>query len=759
VEQAKGGMLGALEETSQVSPENVRSQLGRVLRSATFSQAYRLRNFLQFIVESALLGEYDRIKETSIAVAVFEKSASFDPREEPIVRVEARRLRAKLLVYYESEGALDPVIIHLPKGAYVPFFEARYIPTELALLVGDNLVENSSNYFRPEHPEPGIVTPAFPSGLVRPSHDSRFVPALPLVTVLVFSLATGAAFLARTGQPRVRTKSAHAVPLTTFAGKQFSPAISPDGKQVAFVWNGEQGVNYDIYVKLLNVGTPIRLTSDSANDLHPAWSPDGRYVAFLRVSPTQTAVVVVPALGGAEREITELHLSSMMWSANPTQTSQSPGPIWSRDGQSLIVSDGAGNVAGDALYSVPLDGGPKHQLTVPTGMTHDFYPALSPDGATIAFVRQTSETSSDIFTVSNSGGQLQQRTFDRMDIRGVTWKNNGDTIVFSSNRGGSNYGLWEIPTKGGAPAPISVMAEEATDPFVSPSDDSLAYTDTIETTNIWRQRITGTLPSKERPEPLLSSSRRNSSPRYSPNGRFIAFTSNRSGSWEIWKSDSDGANPQQLTNFAGAMVGSPNWSPDGRTIIFDARPNGRSNIYTVPVTGGTSKAITADNFEDKLPSFSSDGKWIYFGSGRNGSVQLWKMPVQGGPASQITSTVCRDLFESPDDHLIFFESRLPGIWQVPTDGGGETLIPELADVYPSRYMTVTNGAIYFVRSETSPRLIQRYIISTHRIETLATIDHELVSRTRSLTVSPDLKWIVYVQQDHSSSDLMLLKDF
>ena len=753
-------MLGALEDISHVSPENVRSQLERVLRSATFSQAYRLRNFLQFIVKSALLGEYDRIKETSIAVAVFEKSPSFDPREEPIVRVEARRLRAKLSVYYETEGALDPVIIHLPKGAYVPFFEARKVPAEAVRFVGDSLVEDSSNYFQPEDPEAVAVAPAPLSAPVEQPHNNRFVFVMTLlVTALVFSLASGAVLLARTGQPRVRTKSAHAVPLTSFAGKQFSPAISPDGKQVAFVWNGEHGANYDIYVKLLNVGTPIRLTSDSANDLHPAWSPDGRYIAFLRVSPTQTAVLVVPALGGAEREITELHLSSMMWSADPTQTSQSPGPIWSRDGQSLIVSDGAGSVGGDALYSVPLDGGSRHQLTLATGVTHDFYPALSPDGTTLAFVRQTSETSSDIFTVKTSGGDPRQRTFDGMDIRGVAWKNDGDTIVFSSNRGGSNYGLWEISIKGGAPAPISVMAEEATDPFISPSDGSLAYTDTIETTNIWRQRITGRLPSKERPEPLLSSSRRNSSPRYSPDGRFMAFTSDRSGSWEIWKSDSDGANPQQLTNFTGAMVGSPNWSPDGRTIIFDARPNGRSNIYTVPVTGGTPKAITADNFEDKVPSFSSDGKWIYFGSGRNGAVQLWKMPAQGGPASQMTSTVCRDLFESPNDHLVFFESRLPGIWQVRTDGGQETLIPELADVYPSRYMTVANGAIYFVRSETSPRLIQRYIISTHRIETLATIDHELVSRTRSLSVSPDLKWVVYVQQDHSSSDLVLLKDF
>jgi hypothetical protein len=150
---------------------------------------------------------------------------------------------------------------------------------------------------------------------------------------------------------------------------------------------------------------------------------------------------------------------------------------------------------------------------------------------------------------------------------------------------------------------------------------------------------------------------------------------------------------------------------------------------------------------------------LFLGAEGNGSVQRWKMPAQGGPASQVTSTICHDPFESPEDHLIFFESRLPGIWQVPTNGGQEKLIPELADVYPSRHMTVANGTIYFVRSETSPRFIQRDSISTHRIETVATIDHELVSRTRSLTVSPDLKWVVNAQEDHSSSDLMLLKKF
>ena len=87
--------------------------------------------------------------------------------------------------------------------------------------------------------------------------------------------------------PRAEPASVKLVPLTTFPGSENQPAFSPDGKQVAFSWNGPKEDNRDIYVMLVGTATPVRLTTDAAADWLPAWSPDGRRIAFVRIAPEE----------------------------------------------------------------------------------------------------------------------------------------------------------------------------------------------------------------------------------------------------------------------------------------------------------------------------------------------------------------------------------------------------------------------------------------------------------------------------------------
>lgn len=105
-----------------ISPETVRVQLEKILASNGFSHSERLSRFLRFVVDEALQARGDQLKEYNLGVQVFDRGQAYDPRTDPIVRVEAGRLRLKLREYYESDGREDPVSIDFPKGSYVPVF-------------------------------------------------------------------------------------------------------------------------------------------------------------------------------------------------------------------------------------------------------------------------------------------------------------------------------------------------------------------------------------------------------------------------------------------------------------------------------------------------------------------------------------------------------------------------------------------------------------------------------------------------------------
>ncbi len=134
-----------------MEPERVRAQLGRILKSGAFSDAGRASSFLRFVVGRALEGRISEIKETVIAIDVLGRNTSFDSKTDPIVRVEAARLRDRLRDYYDHDGFDDEVVISVPKGGYVPVFSERQQPAQsptvdvlrVSLLPPDNAIVDS----------------------------------------------------------------------------------------------------------------------------------------------------------------------------------------------------------------------------------------------------------------------------------------------------------------------------------------------------------------------------------------------------------------------------------------------------------------------------------------------------------------------------------------------------------------------------------------------------------------------------------------
>ncbi len=110
----------------------MRAQLERILCAETFGRSQRLSAFLRFVVEKGLAGELDELKETTVALEVFERPADFDPKLDPIVRVEAGRLRNKVREYYDSIGAKQPLWVGLAARGYRPVVRKRSEPAEEA---------------------------------------------------------------------------------------------------------------------------------------------------------------------------------------------------------------------------------------------------------------------------------------------------------------------------------------------------------------------------------------------------------------------------------------------------------------------------------------------------------------------------------------------------------------------------------------------------------------------------------------------------
>ena len=204
-----------------------------------------------------------------------------------------------------------------------------------------------------------------------------------VVLVALGLTAVGAALWAGLRWRNAAPAPARPVPITRFQGLEVDPAISPDGKLVAFAWDGGAGDNYDIYVQSIDGSSPLQLTKDAAADHAPAWSPDGQRIAFVRVLEGKREIVVLPVLGGPERVLFEAAAErdglDVGWGSH--------GLSWTPDGKHLVFGDQSGPASNSAIYLYSFEDGEKRQLTHPPANLSDSHPVVSPNGRYLAFVR------------------------------------------------------------------------------------------------------------------------------------------------------------------------------------------------------------------------------------------------------------------------------------------------------------------------------------------------------------------------------------
>lgn len=570
------------------------------------------------------------------------------------------------------------------------------------------------------------------------------------------ALALMAAFAYR--QWRLRPaplSSVTPVQFTALPGWASAPALSPDGKQIAFLWTGEPASNkegVDIYLKKIGSEDLVCLTNWPALYGPPAWSPDGRQIAYQFLSKDESGIYVIPAQGGPGKKLRSTHVSlglSMLID-------------WSPDGKFIAFADSSVSGGHKKVQILSLETLESRQIEQNDKCVEEVQPIFSFDGKQLAYACFPTSGDFAIATVSSAG--IGPRIINEFTgyFHGMTWRSdNKSLLLFSSTTGASQ--LHDVAIADGSAQDLP-FGRGGSWPNVGPSGDRLAYAVEVGgNSEIFRGDL---LNPQTPPVKLISSTRNQMVPAYSPDGKHIAFASNRRGNNEIWMSDSDGTNLVQVTSLKNPVTGTPSWSPDGRRIVFDSRAvveegKRHADVYIVDIVERIPRKLLTGMPEASVPNWSHDGKWIYFLGGGDDTrgERVYRVPAEGGRAEAVTATRGYGPHESFDGQSLYFTVQAGSTTTLemaslnPT--GTETRVEGMPPLSPGMTWTVVRDGIYFFPAEDSQTL-SYYDLASKKVRPIFKIDGFV---NFGSSVSPDGRYIAFSEKSRYQSDIMLVNNF
>jgi len=480
------------------------------------------------------------------------------------------------------------------------------------------------------------------------AHWTRWATAGVVLLAAAFAVWT---FTLRRAAPSTSSPpfASAAQKLTDLPGEEFFPSLSPDGQ--SFVFASSQNDNWDIYRQIVGTRSAVNLTEGSDSfDTQPAISPDGARIAF-RSSRNGGGVFVMNMNGSNVRQV----------------TGEGFNPTWSPDGRELAVNDDnitnseARNTYPSAskLWAVDVASGTRRVIT-----THDAVQAdWSPHGYRLAFWGEQKGGHRDIWTVAADGkSEPVLVTDDGFIDWNPVWSADGEYLYFLSNRGGE-MNLWRVSINEsngglrGSPEPATLPSNNCQHVSFARNGSGLIYGQSTRNENVWqigfdpaRGEISGAasfltqglkryaffslapdeqsfvyLARGEPQQDLFTADRAGNPlrrltddvaqdivPRWSPDGQWIAFLSDRSGKYEIWKVRPDGSGLAQMTYEPDREVIAPVWSPDSSKLLYQIR---NVNSYVIdanrPGTEQTPQSLPGSPPPGFIPwDWSSDGSLL-----------------------------------------------------------------------------------------------------------------------------------------------------
>jgi serine/threonine protein kinase/Tol biopolymer transport system component len=399
-------------------------------------------------------------------------------------------------------------------------------------------------------------------------------------------IGTVAWWITRSSPPAMMHFSA----VTSFAGVQAQPTLSPDGRSVAYISNRDG--HYNVYVGLVHGGEAVQITHDTAMKARPSWSPDGGTLAYAQLNDSgEWDIWEVPALGGLPRKV----------------VLNAADPAWTSDGHSLVYR----NLSDEQIWISGTEGESAHALVHGVPYRWETEPRVSPDGRMVALaVRTTGGPYGELGIADFSTGTVRLLTSDNALALSPAWSPDSRSIYFSSSRGGT-VNIWKIGADGRGLHQIT--AGEGDDAEIDVSRDGNRLVFGTMRVNIGLSRLDAQAKSGELNVKVLTTdpARNEFGPAYSPDGTRIAFFTNLKGAENesIGVADANGGNATQLVRDSRVNL-FPRWSPDGIHIIYASQSDKDIEYRSIAVSGGAPQTIMSEAADD-IVDVGRDGRLLF----------------------------------------------------------------------------------------------------------------------------------------------------
>jgi eukaryotic-like serine/threonine-protein kinase len=422
----------------------------------------------------------------------------------------------------------------------------------------------------------------------------------------------------------------------TYSGRDFSPSVAPNGRTIAF--SSDRDGRPRIWLKQITDGSEVPLTSGP--DSSPRFSPDGAVILFVRNLGSRTSLFKVPVVGGEPRRLIDdvveadyspdgTEIAFIRWNLTPTIRSQI----------GVIKSDGS-----EPRYIAEM---PSRRLQMPR---------WSPDGKHIATIDSIAGFGTDVHVTTLDGKWSVLDSKTELAISGVAWIGSGNEIVYVRGDYAAS-GKCELVRQALGSDKLTVLPW----PHRSRSLDILDEGKIVFDTSSRRSNLREISLAGGAPRWLTRGISMDRQPAFSPDGERILFTSDRSGSTDIWQMDlRNGGVGRVIDDPADDM--DPAYTPDGKSVIWTSNRSGHLEIYMADIDGGNPRRVTNDGVDAQNATMTADKKWIVYTSSHPAKRGVWKVHPDGYGAEQIARGTYFNPEVSPDgEYVLYVTSPTPAL--------------------------------------------------------------------------------------------------